>query len=246
VKWFRFYSEVINDPKVQALDPLLFKAWVNLLCVAAGHDGHLPGGSHVIARMRLDYFQRVLNRLVRVGLVVSKEGAYTMHNWDKRQWKSDTSNERVQRYRKTQRNVTVTPPDTDTDTDTEADTERLLLLRPQIFALYERTFGLVSAAMQPVLEDAEQRFPAEWIDAAFQEAAENRARSWRYVEAILKRWEQEGPADDQEGDDYRAEDADDWNEEREAKLQEQMAQTKREADQLYDRLAARPLSQSAS
>ena len=41
-RWFRFYNEALDDPKVQKLPPALFKSWVNLLCLTARHDGTLP------------------------------------------------------------------------------------------------------------------------------------------------------------------------------------------------------------
>jgi len=31
-RWFRFYAESVNDPKVQRLPAHLFKTWVNILC----------------------------------------------------------------------------------------------------------------------------------------------------------------------------------------------------------------------
>jgi hypothetical protein len=35
-------------------------------------------------------------------------------------------------------------------------------------------------------------YPAEWLEAAFREAAAQNARSWRYVSRILERWAIEG------------------------------------------------------
>src|SRR3972149_8564766 len=44
VKWFRFYSEALHDPKVRLLSNRLFRYWVNLLCLASMHErrGILP------------------------------------------------------------------------------------------------------------------------------------------------------------------------------------------------------------
>jgi hypothetical protein len=49
------------------------------------------------------------------------DGIFHVVNWDKRQFSSDSSTERVRKHRdlKRQGNVSVTPPDTDTDTDTD-------------------------------------------------------------------------------------------------------------------------------
>ena len=35
MKWFRFYHDAIDDPKVQRLPGDVFKFWVNLLCLAS-------------------------------------------------------------------------------------------------------------------------------------------------------------------------------------------------------------------
>jgi DNA replication protein DnaD len=42
------------------------------------------------------------------------------------------------------------------------------------------------------LGDAEDNYPAQWIEDALQIAVENNVRRWSYVEAILKRWQEGG------------------------------------------------------
>ena len=64
--------------------------------------------------------------------------------------------------------------------------------RPNIFALYEQTIGLLQPIISDELRDAEQTYPAEWIEDAFRIAAERNARNWRYVRAILQRWAAQG------------------------------------------------------
>jgi DnaD/phage-associated family protein len=63
---------------------------------------------------------------------------------------------------------------------------------PNIFALYEENIGSITPLLVDDLREAEERFPPEWIEAAFREAAELNKRSWRYVRTILRRWETEG------------------------------------------------------
>jgi hypothetical protein len=126
-RWFRFYNEALDDPKVQQLDPVVFKHWVNLLCIACRHDGKLPSHESMAFSLRLDIIglESLLDRLLIAGLIdVRKGGAngsyIAPHGWEKRQYKSDTSTERVKRFR----NVAVTPVETAPETDTEAETER--------------------------------------------------------------------------------------------------------------------------
>lgn len=76
---------------------------------------------------------------------------------------------------------------------------------PDIFALYEENIGAITPLIADDLKDAEQRYPAEWVRNAIREAAELNARSWRYVSAILRRWETEGPSYEKPGRDPEAE-----------------------------------------
>lgn len=64
--------------------------------------------------------------------------------------------------------------------------------RLNIFALYEANIGLLSPMLAEELKDAETRYPTEWIEDAFGEAAAQNKRNWRYISRILERWEREG------------------------------------------------------
>lgn len=64
--------------------------------------------------------------------------------------------------------------------------------RPNIFRLYEEQIGTITPLVGDRLVDAEERYPADWIEDAFREAAELNHRSWRYIERILQRWAEEG------------------------------------------------------
>lgn len=121
-RWFRFYEGALDDPKVQALPGDLFKAWVNLLCVAARNDGALPAAD-IPFMLRLDDRKagKVIDELVSRGLIDRIGDGLEPHNWASRQFKSDVSNDRVKRHRQRhgngKRNVTetpqVTPPETE-------------------------------------------------------------------------------------------------------------------------------------
>ena len=64
--------------------------------------------------------------------------------------------------------------------------------RPNIYALYEDNVGMLSPMIAEQLKEAEDSYPNEWIEEAFREAVKNNSRSWRYIAAILERWESEG------------------------------------------------------
>lgn len=64
--------------------------------------------------------------------------------------------------------------------------------RPNIFKLYEENIGPLTPLIADTLKDAEDLYPGEWISEAIELAVTNNKRSWKYTEAILKRWKEEG------------------------------------------------------
>lgn len=64
--------------------------------------------------------------------------------------------------------------------------------RPNIFMLYEQNIGLLAPLVAEELRDAGERYPWDWIEAAFREATQQNKRKWSYIRAILKRWETDG------------------------------------------------------
>ncbi|MDQ6694177.1 MAG: DnaD domain protein [Chloroflexota bacterium] len=64
--------------------------------------------------------------------------------------------------------------------------------RPSIYGLYEQNIGLLTPILAEKLQEAEGRYPPQWIEEAFSEAVLNNKRSWRYIERILERWSAEG------------------------------------------------------
>lgn len=69
--------------------------------------------------------------------------------------------------------------------------------RRSIFALYEQNVGLVQPIIAQELMEAEEMYPAEWIEDAFRIAAGRNVRNWRYIRAILQRWATEGKDDEE-------------------------------------------------
>lgn len=61
-----------------------------------------------------------------------------------------------------------------------------------IYNLYEENIGLLTPIIAEELQEAEHRYPADWIQEAFKEAMRANVRNWKYIHSILKRWEREG------------------------------------------------------
>jgi DnaD/phage-associated family protein len=68
--------------------------------------------------------------------------------------------------------------------------------RPNIFVLYEQNIGPLTPLLAEELMEAEDAYPASWIEDAFREAVELNKRSWRYVQRILEHWAAEGKPDE--------------------------------------------------
>jgi DnaD/phage-associated family protein len=64
-----------------------------------------------------------------------------------------------------------------------------------IYSLYERNIGMLTPILAEELQEAEHRYPPEWIHDAFKEALRANVRNWKYINGILKRWEREGRKD---------------------------------------------------
>jgi DnaD/phage-associated family protein len=76
----------------------------------------------------------------------------------------------------------------------------LALERPNIFQLYEQHIGPLTPMIAEALQDAEQTYPEAWVEEAMRIAVENNVRRWRYVEAILRSWKEEGRDEQDRGD----------------------------------------------
>lgn len=134
-RWFRFYDGVLDDPKVQRLPDKLFRAWVNLMCLASRGGGRIEADYAAIGfslRLSEGHARDTIKVLAAAGLMDIEEGVIEPHNWPERQFKSDvtdpTAAERMRRMRERNGAVTETVTernDTVTVTPTRAETEQI-------------------------------------------------------------------------------------------------------------------------
>ncbi|MDP9309387.1 MAG: DnaD domain protein [Chloroflexota bacterium] len=64
--------------------------------------------------------------------------------------------------------------------------------RPTIFRLYEQNIGVLTPMLTEELKEAQERYPAAWLEDAIREAVRSNKRSWRYIRAVLNRWATNG------------------------------------------------------
>lgn len=76
-------------------------------------------------------------------------------------------------------------------------------VQPNIFALYEENIGMLTPIMADELRQAENLYPASWIEDAFKEAVRRNKRSWPYISRILERWSVEGRENGKRGGDTK-------------------------------------------
>jgi hypothetical protein len=121
--WFRVYDDLVDDPKVQQLDPSLFKALINLWCLASANDGVFPSIEVISFKLRMtaEKALRVLTQLRAAGLVYDDEKGARPHNWGRRQFISDVSTVRVKRFRERRGNVSTAFSETVPETEAEAE-----------------------------------------------------------------------------------------------------------------------------
>jgi len=122
-RWFRVYTEVIDDPKTAQLSDRHGWGWVRLLAIAKrSDDGILPATGDIAFHLRCSRndAENLVNDLIEIGLLDVIEGSANgsmikPHNWDGRQFKWDgadrTNSKRQKRHRdrlKRSRNGRVT------------------------------------------------------------------------------------------------------------------------------------------
>lgn len=148
-RWFRFYDDAVNDPKVQRLPGEKFKVWVNLLCLASRNEGQIPSLEDLVFILRVtrDEMSKLLDEFCDVGLIDPIEVrdapmSYEPHNWKERQYISDTKDptaaKRAKKYRDAKRDAAYRDRDgtvsvTATRTDTESETDKISRVPALVF-----------------------------------------------------------------------------------------------------------------
>jgi hypothetical protein len=177
-RWFRFYDDVLDDPKVQRLSPELFRTWVATLCLASKSKGKISQSMDDLAyRMRVSVqdAQSRMDELILAGLVdIMPDGSREPHNWHVRQSRSDTSKERMQKHRAAKKAKAELPSENDMKRHrdvTVTDIERIerkkgltdLSSLEKESALRARPEGALRRPLQPKIEPSDiPPMPTVW------------------------------------------------------------------------------------
>jgi DnaD/phage-associated family protein len=214
--WLKLYYEMLDDPKIGKLSPVLRWRFIECLLVAGETDegGLLPDVNEMAWRVREsgERYETELNELTNVGLLSRVDGRYLVTNFSNRQ-QAVSGAERVARYRERQKkqgyygdetmekrndnaDVTKRYTDTDTDTDKITDIDKNQNVGGGDFAavvsVYENNIGGLTSVVSELIEEALATYPTDWIIDAIGIAVKNNSRRWSYAEGVLKRWQSNG------------------------------------------------------
>lgn len=124
-QWFRLYAEFATDPKVQMMSEADQRRFIMVLCIRCSNDDVTFQDEEIAFQLRISSEDWARSKAVflQKGLIHEDN---TPVAWDKRQFVSDSSAERVRRHRAAKKkagkqpcNVTETAPEADTDSETE-------------------------------------------------------------------------------------------------------------------------------
>lgn len=99
--WLRWYTDVLHNPKVHRLGKHEFWTWTMMLAAYRANRDVMPSLADLafLLRMPAATLERHIRTITDVGLFDVEDGDVTPHNWDERQFISDTSKARTAAYR---------------------------------------------------------------------------------------------------------------------------------------------------
>ena|ERR1017187_6288524 len=103
-QWFRMYSEFADDPKVQLLPEKMQRRLVMLFCARCKFESLDEEEIPFLLRISLEETSETKKLFMSKGFI---DKDWNVLNWDKRQYISDSSTARVQKFR-AGRNVSET------------------------------------------------------------------------------------------------------------------------------------------
>ena len=136
MKWFRFYSEFMDDPKIAMMSDSDQLLWVKCLCLASESSvrGFIVLTDEQICwklRITAEIWRHAVDKFQAQNMIERGENGYQLINWDKRQFASDSSNERVSKHREKKKrrcnvtsNKSVSPSEQIQNTDSKTDTDK--------------------------------------------------------------------------------------------------------------------------
>lgn len=73
--------------------------------------------------------------------------------------------------------------------------------KSNLFKLYEENIGGLTPLLADMLKEAEKNYPSAWFEEAIEIAVSRNIRNWKYIEAILARWKENGKDERRDSED---------------------------------------------
>ncbi len=126
--WLCLWDRTLEAEKAQLLPPPLFKAWINLLCLANRQEprGILPAIKSIAYALRVDTKKAamMMEQMVEAQLIDRIGDVLQMHDWDEWQYQGRSSAERSKEWRETQRDRALDKRSTERSEDEEPNVLR--------------------------------------------------------------------------------------------------------------------------
>ena len=122
--WFRMYAEFANDAKVQSMPEVMQRRLIMIFCLRCSDVTVTLCDEELAFHLRISDAELAETKalFMRKGFI-GKD--WSVMNWEKRQYASDSSAARTRAYRERKKNATVTSHVTKSDAlDTDTDTEK--------------------------------------------------------------------------------------------------------------------------
>lgn len=187
--WFRLYSEFEDDPKVQMMPEAMQRRLIMLMCSRCKDETLRETQRAFKWRISAEELAETKALFIENGFI---DKDWNLLNWNRRQFISDSSTDRVRRYREgkkqdetlhetdeTKGNVTVTAPDTEQiqiqkqrrTEETLASTALAVPASPTAFTIY-LTSGKTHLVTEADVGRIQKAFPAVDVEQEFRAMVE--------------------------------------------------------------------------
>jgi len=177
MKWFRFWHEFMDDPKIAMMSDSDQLVWVKCLCLASESSDRgaiLLTEEEICWKLRItgEVWRHAVDKFRAKGMIEHFEGGYLICNWNKRQFQSDDITKRTskskakakaskslnkgsrERSQGVPSNDIATSSDTDTDPDTE--TENTQECESEIFETQEIKKSVKTSTLNEPVQETNQ------------------------------------------------------------------------------------------
>lgn len=123
--WFRVYTRILDNPRLQTMDANLFRQLMNFWALAKLNNGALPAIDEIAWRLRRtpEQVTEDVAKLIDAKLLDRRGKIISPTNWVSWQTKKPVSTERVQRFRNKSRSAIETQGETLHETPSETQFE---------------------------------------------------------------------------------------------------------------------------